>query len=236
MSSRRSLPPLQTRPAATSACTPATKRSMGSTLDARFRGASATSRAARTISASETPSAFARCRRSRSWRSSMYSCLRTLAIYIIYITSRMNAMALVAFDLDGTLEDSRPDMVAAVDRVRRELGLPPRTYDASVAWVNQGMPQLYAKCFDDFAGPAAEVQERYLRAYEEGICEATRPYPGIAAALDVLAGEATLAVVTNKPHRHSQLLLERLGLLVHFALIVGEEDTPEPKPSPKALA
>ena len=145
-------------------------------------------------------------------------------------------MSLVAFDLDGTLEDSRPDMVAAVDRVRRELGLPPRAFEASVAWVNQGMPQLYAKCFDDFAGPVAEIQQRYLRAYEEGICEATRPYPGIAEALDVLAGEATLAVVTNKPHRHSQLLLERLGLLVHFAIIVGEEDTPEPKPSPKALA
>ena len=145
-------------------------------------------------------------------------------------------MPLVAFDLDGTLEDSRPDMVAAVDRVRRELGLPPRSYEASVAWVNQGMPQLYAKCFDDFGGPVAEVQDRYLRAYEEGICDATRAYPGIAAALDVLAGEATLAVVTNKPHRHSQLLLERLGLLVHFATIIGEEDTPEPKPSPKALA
>jgi phosphoglycolate phosphatase len=145
-------------------------------------------------------------------------------------------LSLVAFDLDGTLEDSRPDMVAAVDRVRRELGLPPRAYEASVPWVNQGMPQLYAKCFDDFAGPLAEVRQRYLRAYEDGICEATRAYTGIAAALDVLAGEATLAVVTNKPHRHSQLLLERLGLLVHFAMIVGEEDTPEPKPSPKALA
>jgi phosphoglycolate phosphatase len=144
-------------------------------------------------------------------------------------------LSLVAFDLDGTLEDSRPDMVAAVDRVRRELGLPPRSYDASVAWVNQGMPQLYAKCFDDFSGPVAEVRQRYLRAYEEGICESTRAYPGIASALDVLAGEATLAIVTNKPHRHSQLLLERLGLLVHFATIIGEEDTPEPKPSPKAL-
>jgi phosphoglycolate phosphatase len=145
-------------------------------------------------------------------------------------------MPLVAFDLDGTLEDSRPDMVAAVDRVRRELGLPPRPYEASVAWVNQGMPQLYARCFDDFPGPVADVRERYLRAYEEGICDATRVYPGIAAGLDLLAGEATLAVVTNKPHRHSQLLLERLGLLLHIALIVGEEDTPEPKPSPRALA
>jgi phosphoglycolate phosphatase-like HAD superfamily hydrolase len=41
-------------------------------------------------------------------------------------------MPLVAFDLDGTLEDSRRDMVAAVDRVRRELGLPARSYDASL--------------------------------------------------------------------------------------------------------
>jgi phosphoglycolate phosphatase len=145
-------------------------------------------------------------------------------------------VSLVAFDLDGTLEDSRPDMVAAVDRVRRELGLSPRTYEQSVAWVNQGMPQLYARCFDDFAGTVAEVERRYLRAYEEGICDATRAYPGIAEALDTLAGESPLAVVTNKPRRHSQLLLERLGLLVHFAAIVGQEDTSEPKPSPKALA
>ena len=96
-------------------------------------------------------------------------------------------MSLVAFDLDGTLEDSRPDMVAAVDRVRRELGLPPRPYEASVRWVNAGMPQLYANCFDDYGGH--DVEQRYLRAYEEGICVATRPYPGIAAALDTLAGE-----------------------------------------------
>jgi 2-phosphoglycolate phosphatase len=142
----------------------------------------------------------------------------------------------VAFDLDGTLEDSRLDMVAAVDRVRRDLGLPPRPYDAVVAWVNKGMPQLYARCFDDFAGPAGEIETRYLRAYEEGICVETRLYPGIADAIEVIRRHATLAIVTNKPRKHTRLLLERLGLLGAMAVIVGQEDSPEPKPSPKALA
>jgi phosphoglycolate phosphatase-like HAD superfamily hydrolase len=58
-------------------------------------------------------------------------------------------MRLICFDLDGTLEDSRRDMVAAVHRVREALGLTPRSNEAVLPWVNKGMETLYRACFND---------------------------------------------------------------------------------------
>ncbi|WDT80842.1 MAG: hypothetical protein MPW14_03405 [Candidatus Manganitrophus sp.] len=57
---------------------------------------------------------------------------------------------MICLDLDGTLEDSRRDMISVVHRLREALGLPRRTDDAILPWVNKGMEQLYRACFDDY--------------------------------------------------------------------------------------
>ncbi len=64
-------------------------------------------------------------------------------------------MKLVCLDLDGTLEDSRDDMVAAVERVRGRLGLAARPDALIRPNVHRGMPHLYSACFDEITDQAA---------------------------------------------------------------------------------
>src|SRR5688500_9803592 len=100
---------------------------------------------------------------------------------------------LIGIDLDGTLEDSRSDMVAAARKVRAALDLPARA-DAELApWVNAGMDRLYCACFDDYLAAGEErqryasVREAYEAEYLAHVADETRLYAGIAAALEQLA-------------------------------------------------
>lgn len=150
-------------------------------------------------------------------------------------------MTLVALDLDGTLEDSRADMVAAVERVRQTLGLPPRPASDVRPFVNAGMDALYRACFDDYlAAPDGErryatVREAYEADYFAHVAVETRLYPGIVSALDALAAHGRLACVTNKPERISRRLLEALGVGDRFSAVVGGDSCAESKPSPLML-
>ena len=81
-------------------------------------------------------------------------------------------MILIAFDLDGTLEDSRKDMVAAIQRLRQRLHLPHRNHEELVPWVSKGMPTLYRKCFDDL-GSHKKLKEAYESEYGAKIAEHT---------------------------------------------------------------
>lgn len=169
----------------------------------------------------------------------------------VRVSARAGAR-LIALDLDGTLEDSRADMVAAVQRLRRAWSLPVRSDEALRPHVNRGMAHLYRSCFDDYldAAPAeradasagradarlAEVRDAYEADYLAHIVDQTRLYPGMEAALSALAELGHLAVVTNKPERLSRALLEALGVLHHFAAVIGGDSCAEAKPSPMPLA
>jgi phosphoglycolate phosphatase len=148
-------------------------------------------------------------------------------------------MTLIALDLDGTLEDSRSDMAAAVRRVRARFGLPQRGEEAILPWVNRGMDALYRACFDDYLlnDPArlAEVREAYERDYLANLAVTTRLYPGIGPALSDLAGLGSLAVVTNKPERISRRLLDLLGVGGYFTAVVGGDTCAKGKPDPEVL-
>jgi phosphoglycolate phosphatase len=147
---------------------------------------------------------------------------------------------LIGLDLDGTLEDSRSDMTAAVQRVRAALGLASRTDDAIRPWVNRGMDQLYRACFDDYLNEdnsrLAVVRNQYEADYLANVAHETRLYPGIAAALARLEGHGRLAVITNKPERISHRLLEVLGVGKHFAAIIGGDTCAKGKPDPIVLS
>lgn len=142
-------------------------------------------------------------------------------------------MNLVALDLDGTLEDSRDDMVAAVHRVRAKYGAAERASAAIRPHVNRGMPHLYRVCFDDCGGES--VKDAYVADYLAHIADTTRLYEGIDDALSALGERATLVVVTNKPERLSDALLEALGVRRHFACVMGGDSAAAPKPSPLPL-
>ena len=147
---------------------------------------------------------------------------------------------LIALDLDGTLEDSRADMVAAARRVRAQLGLSERADGELLPWVNGGMDQLYAKCFDDYLQGEprrlTQVREAYEADYLANVAVTTRLYGGIEDALRELAGVGVLACVTNKPERISRRLLDALGVGPLFRTVVGGDTCVRAKPDPVMLA
>jgi phosphoglycolate phosphatase len=147
---------------------------------------------------------------------------------------------LIGLDLDGTLEDSRSDMVAAVRRVRTALNLAPRPDDAIRPWVNRGMDQLYRACFDDYVDGVetrlAVVRTRYEADYLDNVARDTRLYPGIADSLAQLTDFGRLAVITNKPERISRRLLEALGVDRFVAAIIGGDTCTASKPDPLVFA
>jgi phosphoglycolate phosphatase len=143
----------------------------------------------------------------------------------------------VAFDLDGTLVDSRADLAGAVNHVMRELALPevdPRTL---YGYVGHGARVLVERAL----GPA---HQRHLAAgvayfmayYAEHLLDATRPYPGMVEALDALAARGVaLSVLTNKPAALSLAILDGLGLRSRFVDVVGGDSLPVRKPDPRGL-
>ncbi|MBI3802621.1 MAG: HAD-IA family hydrolase [Nitrospirae bacterium] len=149
----------------------------------------------------------------------------------------MNRM--VCLDLDGTLEDSRRDMISAVRRVREALQLPHRTDKEILPWINKGMEPLYRACFDDYlqadAARFEEVRRRYEADYLENVTRETQLYSGIAEVLPKLAKLAPLIVVTNKPERISRRLLEVLRIDQFFADIIGGDTCAATKPDPLLL-
>ncbi|MFZ9519748.1 MAG: HAD family hydrolase [Silvanigrellaceae bacterium] len=144
------------------------------------------------------------------------------------------------FDLDGTLEDSRKDMVSAAQHVRAGLGLPARPFNELVPHVNRGMRELYLNCFDDLISPAGKaaneaelerVQKLYEQRYGDFIAVDTRLYAGIRAALEDAKTLGRVAVITNKPEKLSIKLLRSLEILPLVDLVVGGDTCQEAKPS-----
>jgi 2-phosphoglycolate phosphatase len=146
---------------------------------------------------------------------------------------------LIAIDLDGTIEDSRSDMVSAARRVRAALGLPPRPDSALRPHVNGGMDHLYRSCFDDFLAEDPEGYARVRSAYEAdylaNVAVETRMYPGVGVALAELSQLGTLACITNKPEQISRHLLDELGVGQLFTTVVGGDSCEHAKPHPIML-
>ncbi len=156
-------------------------------------------------------------------------------------------MNLIFMDLDGTLEDSRIDMIESVNSVREYFELNPLKPLMIEPNVKQGMEHLYRSCFAEmFPGgaqnrgrPEASVMEEIRRAYEadyrKNVSHHTVPYNGIPEAVEKLADMGVLAVYTNKPQQISRKLLLELDLSEYFSFIIGCDTFEETKPSPKPM-
>ena len=140
---------------------------------------------------------------------------------------------MLCFDLDGTLVDSRRDMVGAIQRLRSELNLDFRDYHALVPWVSKGMPKLYANAFDDINDTQIRdaLPVQYAKQYAAEIVQHTRLYDGIHEMLQNLSERVTMAVVTNKPEALSRLLLTQLDVLQYFSAVIGGDTFDFAKPN-----
>ena len=146
---------------------------------------------------------------------------------------------MICIDLDGTLEDSRADMVAVVQRVREDLGLSFRSDQDIRPFMNKGMDQLYHSCFEDYIQKSdslfAEVRERYESDYMAHVAVETQLYPGIKSALQELKDLGSIIVVTNKPERISRRLLEALEVDPYISDVIGGDTLSKTKPDPFVL-
>ena len=146
-------------------------------------------------------------------------------------------MRLVVFDLDGTLVDSRPDLATAVNGTRERLGLPPLPVGAITAMVGEGARMLLLRALpDSVRGEAFEAAlAQFLDLYFDCCLDQTLPYAGIPEAVAALARSYPVAVLTNKPERHSRKVLAGLDLLAAFEVLVGGDTLPVRKPDPVGL-
>ena len=143
----------------------------------------------------------------------------------------------VLFDLDGTLLDTAPDMVTALNALRREESLPGLPFAQVRPLVSHGAGALVRHGFPDAHGPLVEsLRKRFLTLYAGTLAVATRPYGGVAEALAYLDSQAIpWGIVTNKPEGLTGPLLDRLGLRARAGTVVCGDTLPERKPHPRPL-
>jgi len=149
--------------------------------------------------------------------------------------------AVIAFDLDGTLVDTAPDLVGTLNAILVGEGLPALSIEEARPFIGHGARSLIQRGFEA-AGQVlhpARLQllfDRFIPHYRGRIADESRPFPGCAAALDALIADgATLCVCTNKYTDLSVALLEALGLAPRFAAILGPDTAGAAKPDPRHL-
>ncbi len=148
---------------------------------------------------------------------------------------------IIVFDLDGTLVDSAPDLVDALNVILGREGIPAFPLAAARKFVGRGGRQMIRQGLEAAGAtvPDAKLETMftaYLAHYEAHLSVKTRYYPGVEAALDALAAAGhTLAVLTNKYEKPARMLIADLGGTQRFAAIVGQDTFPICKPDPAAL-
>jgi phosphoglycolate phosphatase len=147
----------------------------------------------------------------------------------------------IVFDLDGTLVDTAPDLVATLNAVLAHEGYGSVAYAEARMMIGRGARHMLARALGRQGGTVkpAEIDRLFayfIPHYTAHIADHSRPFPGVEPALDLLAAQgARFAVCTNKFEQLSVLLLERLGLAGRFAAICGQDTFGMAKPDPELL-
>ncbi len=148
----------------------------------------------------------------------------------------MNAFQAVVFDLDGTLIDSIPDVVAAMNQLLVEEGRRPISLDEGKSMVGEGPGPMIRDAVALTGVPVEAVRipamvERYIAFYRATPADHTIVYPGVRNVLEQLADDGiVMGVCTNKPHEMSNLVLEALGMGHFFRTVIGGDALPIRKP------
>jgi phosphoglycolate phosphatase len=143
----------------------------------------------------------------------------------------------IAFDLDGTLVETAPDLIGTLNRMLAARDIPEMPVEAAQHLVGHGALALLRHGFQEAGaawdeGQAPALLEEFLADYLANIAVHSRPYDGVVGTLERLAARgAILCVATNKRTDLSLLLLDRLDLTRHFAAIVGPDKVSARKPS-----
>ncbi|HEY7845905.1 MAG TPA: HAD-IA family hydrolase [Bradyrhizobium sp.] len=147
----------------------------------------------------------------------------------------------IAFDLDGTLVDTAPDLIGALNFVLNSEGLAPVPLASARNMIGAGARKMIERGLEA-EGRAVTVKDidrmtaDFIDYYAEHIADASRPFEGLESALDDLTARGfLLAVCTNKLEWLSKRLLDQLGLSRRFAAICGADTFGVSKPDPAIL-
>jgi phosphoglycolate phosphatase len=147
----------------------------------------------------------------------------------------------IVFDLDGTLVDTAPDLIATLNTILAGEGLPPVAFEAARNMVGGGARHMIQRglAAAGLTRDAADLERlcgQFIDHYAAHIADHSRPFPGVEAALDELArGGCRLAVCTNKLEWLALRLLGALGLTDRFAAVCGADTFGVQKPDPAIL-
>jgi phosphoglycolate phosphatase len=138
------------------------------------------------------------------------------------------------FDLDGTLIDAYPAIVASLNHTLEKLGRRPAPAGDIIRAVGLGNDSLLETFVP--TGAIARARQIYRRHHVACLPAAARPLPGALALLETLKrGGARLAVATNRPAETAEIMTAACGMKAFFNVMLSGEDVPRPKPAPDIL-
>jgi phosphoglycolate phosphatase len=146
-------------------------------------------------------------------------------------------IGLIVFDLDGTLVDSHRDIANAANALVEELGGDRLADAAIVGMVGEGAALLVRRALTA-AGLNPETPgalDRFLALYDARLLDYTAPYAGMVDVLTRLGRQAPMSVLTNKPQKPTDRILEALGLRHYFGRAIGGDTPLGRKPDPAGL-
>jgi phosphoglycolate phosphatase len=153
----------------------------------------------------------------------------------------MTSAHTIVFDLDGTLVDTAPDLINALNFVLDREGLPPVPLASARNMIGAGARKLIERGLE-LEGRFASVEDvtrltdDFIDYYADHIADVSRPFEGLESALDDLQALGfRFAVCTNKLEWLSKLLLDQLGLSSRFSAICGADTFGVSKPDPAIL-
>jgi len=149
---------------------------------------------------------------------------------------KFSSVRALIFDLDGTLIDSKLDLAFAVNATLEHTGRAPLAHERIYGYVGDGASMLVKRALGDGATDAeAEAGLVYfLSYYRAHMLDNTVTYPGVREGLEMLQ-DHSMAVLTNKPVRFSQAILDGLGIAGYFRYVYGGNSFQTKKPDPEGV-
>jgi len=143
----------------------------------------------------------------------------------------------IFFDLDGTLVDTAPDMVAVLSRMQIHRRQEPLPYDLARNNVSNGAIGLLRLAFPQADGTELKaLHAEYLENYSLALCVESDLFPPLRDLLNALnLSKVPWGIVTNKPERMTDPLVEKLGIVDDAACVISGDTLAERKPHPAPL-
>jgi len=153
--------------------------------------------------------------------------------YLLMAVSNFSSVRALIFDLDGTIIDSKLDLIRSVNAMLVEMDREQLHEDTISGYIGHGAPQLVGRALGDGATEAERERalKFFLAYYENHKMDSTCAYARVPEALEQLAA-FPMAILTNKPVRISVRILEALGLAKYFRSVYGGNSFETKKPDP----